>query len=488
MAAALAQNAPLGLRETEALPSTLNPEAALALDLTASKSNAKTKKSAHGNRGQRGNGRQRRSLAAYPGAERAGLRGGGSTPDPQAAPVTNVAAIATPDRKHGTPADERPFDPIGISFGGLRLRPYVDQDFGYASNPLSVPFRIRGSAFENTEARMTFQSDWSRDELHGAVRGGYTDYFSNSEANAPHGSGLVAGRFDLSKSVSLDAETHFEILTQTPGSLTLPYGAVLISGSRPLVNTFGGSVGGATRFGDLTLSLHGTLDRAVYGNTAFDNGVVDELSSYDSSDWGLRDRISYQIGSTIAPFVELDGDRRVYDAGIDPNGYYRDSRGVSASGGLALTWAKRLIGEISVGYGSRSYQDPRLPDVHAPLINGSFTWMATPLTSLALKVGTNLTDTTTLGASGAVSRIYTIGVTHALFRNLFLSATASYATDVYSGIPVHDETTNLGLSAEYNVSRDLLLRSTVTRTQYNSNVPHSSYVADIFMFGLRFQR
>ena len=487
-ASALAQSAPLGLRDTVIQVANPNIGATSTLDSSTGKSVATRRKTNQRSGRPFRHRNQLPPLTAFPGAERSGLRGGASPLDSMPAPPPTIAVIPSIDPKRRPRIDEKPFDPTGVSFGGLRLKPYLEEDLGYASNPSSVPSGAKGSAYENTEAGLAFQSDWARDEIRGAVRGGYANYFANSSANAPYGSGLVAGRFDVSRSVFLDAETHFSVFTQTLGSLTLPYGAVLSSGGRPLVDTFGGSAGGTAIFGDLALSLHGTFERTAYGNATLSNGVVDDLSSDASSDWGLRGRIAYHLSPLVAPFVEFDADRRIYDAGEDASGFFRDSIGGSAIAGISLAWTNQLAGEISAGYGNRTYKDPRLPDLHAPLVNGLLTWFATPLTTISLKAGTNLADTTTPGASGAVSNTYTIGISHALFRNLTLSAAAGYATDTYSGVPIRDETTTLGLGAEYSLSRELLLRSTLTRTQYTSNVPNSSYIANIFMLGLRVQR
>ena len=487
VASAFAQNAPLGLRNADTLAT--QPTANVStLDLSTSAAKAAKKKTVRRNGPPVASGDSLPPLIAYPGAERIGLRGGISPRSAQSPPPPTIAAVPSIDSKRRPPLDDKPYDPTGVSFAGLRLKPYLEEDFGYASNPSFAPSRAKGSAFENTEAGLTFQSDWVRNEIHGSLRGGYSDYFADSSANAPYGSGSAAGRLDVSRSFSLDSEAHFSVLTQTPGSVTLPSGAVLSSGRRPLVDTYGGSAGGTAKLGNLALSVHGAFDRTAYYNTTLSNGVVDQLSSDDSNDWGLRGRIAYRISPIVTPFLEASVDKRIYDKGADANGFQRGSTGESSVGGVTLAWTNQLTGEFSAGYGNRTYQDARLPDLRGPLVNGSLAWSVTPLTTVSVKAGTSLADTTTPGASGAASHNYTIGISHALLRNLTLSATAGYATDVYSGLAIHDETTTLGVGAEYNVSRELVIKSTVTRTQFSSSLPNSSYVANVFMLGLRLQR
>ena len=181
-------------------------------------------------------------------------------------------------------------------------------------------------------------------------------------------------------------------------------------------------------------------------------------------------------------------DTRRYDGTIDFNGYARSSNGALARAGATLALTGQLTGDASLGYGERHYQDARLPDLRAPLLDASLIWSATPLTTVTLKTSTSLFDTTNPGDSGAVTRDYTIDVSHALRRNLTLGATAGYSTDVYAGAPLHDSTTSFGLRADYNLNRDIVLRASASRAQYVSSAPGSNYINNVFMLGLRLQR
>ena len=155
---------------------------------------------------------------------------------------------------------------------------------------------------------------------------------------------------------------------------------------------------------------------------------------------------------------------------------------------MTVTLSNHLTGEASAGYGGRTFQDARLPDLSGPLFNASLVWGVTPLTTVTARAATSLADTTTPGASGAVSRSYTIGVSHALLRYLTLTANAGYATDAYSGAAIHDAAMTLGLGAEYSLSREIVLKSSATRTQFTTSVPNAGYISNLFMLGLRIQR
>jgi len=429
------------------------------------------------------------ALGVYRGAQRLGQHGGPPDVVDSHIPSPTVAAIPPPPPRRLLPkVDDKPFDPLGIKVGDLKLTPYVEEDFGWASNPASASGPQRGSAFETTEAGLALQSDWSQSDLHGLLKGGYTDYFADPQENAPYANGVLDDRLDVTRDLSFDAEGRFNVSEQTLASLGVVSAAAAGATERPLVETFGGTIGGAQQFGDLTLALHGTLDRTQYQDATLPGGVVEHLSTDDFDDWGLRTRVSYRISPYISPFVEVVGDTRRYDDGVDFSGYARNSVGILARAGATLAFTQLLTGEASLGYGERAYQDPRLPDMRSPLIDASLIWSATPLTTVTAKAQTTLEDTTTPGASGAVSRAYTIDVAHALTRNVTLGASAGYATDDYVGVALHDSTTSLGLRAEYHLSRDVVLKASATRQDYLSSAPNSNYIANVFMLGLRLQR
>ena len=126
--------------------------------------------------------------------------------------------------------------------------------------------------------------------------------------------------------------------------------------SRPSAAT----LGGAQKFGDLTLALHGTLDRTTYQDATLPGGVQEILSSNDFNDWGLRARV-LPDQPVISPFLEVVADARRYDSALDVNGYARNSDGAQALAGATLAFTQQLTGEASAGYGARTYSTRACP-------------------------------------------------------------------------------------------------------------------------------
>ena len=246
------------------------------------------------------------------------------------------------------------------------------------------------------------------------------------------------------------------------------------------VSTYGATVGGADKFGDLTIGLHGTVDRVQYSGG--------ELSTDDYTDYGLKLRASYRLSEAVSPFAELGGDMRVYDDQPDATGYDRASDGIAGKAGLRLSLSEMVSGEASLGYGVRDYRDPRLPEAGAPLFDASLIWSVTPLTTVTLKAATQLQDAVVAGASADINRSYTINLDHALTERVKLGLSGGFGTDHYVGIDETDRSYTLGATAEYHLSREVVLKASATHQQFVSNLPGSSYKADTVMVGVRLQR
>jgi len=416
-------------------------------------------------------------LEPYRRADRLGLKGGADLADPSPPPPATIAALPTPPPRRTIKREDKPFDPVGLYVGNLKLTPYIEEDGGYASNPFGAANAAKGSALLTTEIGVGLQSNWSRNELTGQAKLGYNEYFQTPGASAPYGSGQVDYRYDASRDLSFDTEGRFNVASETNSQLGLGGAA---SDTLTMVSTYGATAGLINKFGDLSIGLHGTVDRVQYqGGT---------LDTDDYTDYGLKLRAGYRLSEALQPFAEIDGDVRDYDSTVDAYGYDRASDGLGGKAGVTLNLSEMLKGEASLGYGVRDYRDPKLPNVGAPLVDASLIWSVTPLTTITLKTATLLQDAVVPGASADINRAYTINIDHALTERVKLGLNAGISTDDYIGDNQHDRTYTLGATAEYHLSRDVVLKASAQHLQLVSNLPGSSYTSDTVLLGVRLQR
>ncbi len=425
------------------------------------------------------------------------LRGSGAAIDTVGdviRPGPTVAALPFAGRLRGR-VEDAPYDAIGYDVGSLRLTPYVTQSIGYDSNPNQTQTGLRPSAFERTEGGLAVASTWSRNSFTASLHGGYDDFFSAPEADRPDAVGVADYRFDVDRDTTLDAETRFALDTQrvTSPEVGVLSAAAADSTTRPLITTFGGTLGGAESFGRLNLALHGSLDRTAYDNVdgtgaGSTGSYLQNLSSEDFNDAGLRLRATYEVTPVLQPFVDLLGDDRIHDHEIDYTGYQRDSVGFVGQVGSNFELTRLLTGELSAGYGTRAYQDPRLKNIASPVFNGAITYAATPLTTISFRAATSFDETTVAGSSGTESRSVTLEVSHALLRDMTVSGALSYLNTNYVGVPITENTLAETLKAEYHLTRDLVATATYSHERLNSTLAGSSFGQNVALLGLRLQR
>ena len=423
------------------------------------------------------------NLAPYSHAYR--LKGSGATEDDLSGvnpPGPNIAALPVIARKTLRP-DDNPFGPIGYGVGGLRLLPYIEQGIGYDSNPEQVSTGVKGSAYSRTEGGFAVESEWARHELKGVMHGAYDDFFSNPRANRPDANGVLDLRVDVTRDTKIDAEARFDVETQRPGSPELNVAVA----DRPLISSFGGTLGATQSFGRFSVGLHGLVDRTMYDDGTLTNGDKVPLAYQDYTDYGTKLRLGYDLKPGLQPFAEVGVDRRIHDDTIDPDGYRRDSDGIGGRIGSTFEFWPQLTGTASIGYATRHYSDPRLKDLRGPTADGTLAYAITPLTTVTLTGSTSFDETNVIGASGIESRVIGVALSHALFRYVTLTAAVAYQRDRYIGADITENTLTESLKAEYHLTRSLVLTGTVSHQRLKSTTPGSDYTQNVAIIGLRLQ-
>ena len=423
------------------------------------------------------------ALVPYPTS--AAARQAGTAAGADVIPAPTVATLPTIPAKPKPKVDTDPFAPVGIGIGSLRLVPYVETDSGYDSNPSQQSGVARGSPVLRGETGFTLQSDWSVHQLTGELHAGYTDDLAVPKASNPDGNGKFDLRLDATRDTAIDMEARGTLATQSAGSPIL--GTTTVA-QRPLVATFGGTLGVTQKFGDASLGLHGTIDRTDYGNATLPGGSTLLLSGDNFTAYGLQTRAGYELTPGVMPFVELDADVRRHDQALDISGYARDSSGQAAQAGTTFELSRILTGQIAGGYAQREYADPRLARLQGPTFDSSLVWSVTPLTTVTLKGTTVLAETTVAGASGAMSRTISLELAHQLFRNVKLDAVGSYGTNIYQGVSLLETTYAGTFSAEYNLSRSIVLKASVSEQRFHSTAVGADYNETKFLLGLKLQR
>lgn len=419
---------------------------------------------------------------------------------PPEPPPTGVAVVPTIAVKTHKKPEDKPFDPVGLEVGSLRLKPYVEALGGYDTNPNRVQTPQKGSTLGRVEAGVAIESDWSRHSVTGELRAGYSDYFSKRSADRPDAAGKIDGRIDVTRDTSIDLGANVNVTTLRQGSPEIQGGGKNVTQTNQPINWSVGSYAGAThRFNRLELSMRGTIERNETGDATFSNNTIQKLHLNDYTTVGVKPRVSYDLSPRLKPFVEATVDKRTYDQLKDVNGYRRNSTGFTVRGGASFEIDGALKGEASGGYLERDYEDPRLVQLHGPALDASLIWTPTPLTTVTLRGSTTANETTVPNASGAIVRKVSGEISHALLRNLTISGLTSYQVTSYQGANIssaykgsstgfNERLFSATVKAEYSLTRTVAVKASYGYERLKSTVPGSDYTANVFLLGLRLQR
>jgi hypothetical protein len=395
-----------------------------------------------------------------------------------------------PPRRPAPPLQDA-YEPLGLRVGTFLLKPALEVTRGYDTNP-SHSSNSPASGFTVVEPTLKVQSLWSRHEFGLDLRGSYSETDKLSSLSRPLVDTKAHTRIDVSRDTAINAEARLFLSTDYPGSPNLPVGFAKL----PVFTTYGTTVGLTQRFNRLELTAKATVDRTQYQKTLLVDGSTSSNQDRDFDQYGGAVRASYEVFPGVKPFVEIGGDTRIHDLPFDRDGLQRDSKSLTPRVGTTFDMARRLTGEISVGYLTRRFEDPALPTLAGIVADASLIWNATGLTTATLTASSKAEETVLPGVSGVLRRDIGVQVDHALRRWLIWTARAGYGFDDYVSDPCScngflerkDTRASLGTALTYKFNREFSLKGEYRYDQLHSNSPGPNYHANVFLVGLKLQR
>ena len=379
--------------------------------------------------------------------------------------------------------DAAPFDPVGIQAGSFLLRPAIEFTGGYDTNPARTQGGS-GSIFGIVAPELQANSNWERHELTANLRGSYTAYGSQPTEDRPFVDGKIDGRVDVTALTRIDLEARTLVSTDNPGSPNIQAGIAKL----PIYTDLGGSTGLGQRFNRIDVEAKGGFDRTTYQASTLTDGSTSSNDDRNFDQYGTQLRAGYDLMPGVAPFAEVDLDERIHDLTFDRSGLERDSDGRAGKLGSTFSLSPIVTGQLALGYMSRSYRDPTLPDLQGATLDGSLVWLASALTTFKLTSSTTANETTVAGVAGILTHEVGIEVDHAFRRWLDLALKFTLDRDNYVASPREDNRFSAGTVLTYKLTREMWLRGELRRDWLASNIPGNDYAAYVAMLTLRLQR
>jgi hypothetical protein len=378
--------------------------------------------------------------------------------------------------------EDDPYEPLGLRAGSFILRPAIEFTGGYDSNPprSSTP---EGSALYVVAPELRVRSDWDLHEFRANVHGSYTGYNSLPSLNRPYFESVLDGRIDLTSQTRIDLQHRFLVATDSPGSPNFEADADELT----IFTDISGSAGIAHRFNRVEVGAKVAVDRRRYEDSELSDGSVASNADRDYSTYRLELRGSYELTPGIKPFIAIETDSRVYDLTADSFGVQRDSKGFAPRIGSSFELSRLLTGHVSLGYLTRTYDDPDLQDLRGWIADSSLVWLATGLTKVTFTAKSWVFESTDPDISGVLAHDIGIQVEHS-FRDWLLGTIKfGFGVDDYVGSSRVDHRLFGSAVLTYKLNRNAQIKGELRQEQRSSNVSDQDYTASIFLLGLRLQ-
>ncbi len=382
-----------------------------------------------------------------------------------------------------------PYAALGVRAGSFLLLPSLDLSGGYTTNPERVSGASSSSYFV-AAPELQVQSDWERHSLTADIAGSYSWYGADliPALNVPYLNSKIDGRIDVLRDTQVFLEQRVLVSTDNPGSPNLQTNLQTQLARLPINTDVGDTIGIGQEFNRLAVLFKGTFDRATYDASQLTDGTTSSNADRNFDQYAGILRAGYDLGTGLAPFVELQEDERIHDEQFDRSGLQRDSTGTTVKAGSAVDLFGSLTGAMAIGYAERWYKDPTLPDVGGFIADGALIWQATALTTAKLTATSQVYETILAGASGELSRDVNLQVDHAFRWWLIGTLKAGYGNDDYVGSTLKDNRYFASVGLAYKLSRDMQIRSELRQDWMSATQSGMSYTATSVLLGLRLQR
>ena len=380
-----------------------------------------------------------------------------------------------------TLAQEGPYDPLGLRFGGFDLHASANVSVETTDNLYAQNANQTSDTITTAGVGATLSSHWSRHSLSANV--GATSYTlaDHSESNTEALTAGVRGRLDVYSTTEVGGGLAWTDSYEPRTNSDSPS-----SGSDTL-DPIEYSVATADIYAQHTFNRVRVSVRAGQTKYDYDDVHDDMLGTIDQDDRDFTEktyggRVEYGVSPRIYALVDVSANKRDYDTAVG-----RDSDGETILGGVRLQFTDLLTGEASIGQTSQDYDSGASIDGTA--YSANLTWYPTPIMNVQFNASRDVQES---GAyqGGYINSTYGVRVNHAPRRYLNISAGVSAGERDYEGaLDRQDEYLNADISGVYTVNRRVRLRAgyVFDRNRSSGSNPGNEFDSNRFFIGVGLQ-
>lgn len=371
-----------------------------------------------------------------------------------------------------------PFAPLGTRIGSFTLFAGLDADVDYNSNLFASPVALGDTALElRPAARLA--SNWSAHALEVRASGdlSYHNKYPSEDDRAYLVEGL--GRLDVTRFTDLQALIAHETAQESRSAINASS-----IGTRPNIFVDRGRAALNHRFNRLTLQLRGAVIDTSYGNNIFEGyGQSNADRNYTLFEEAFRPK--WEFSPSFFVFADVALNQRNYSIPAFTDGLIRTSTGERYRAGVSFGNGAFLRGDVSLGYGSQTPDNPLLPPIDGLLLDANLTYRLSALTTVLLTAATDVAETTTAGSGGVLERQYATEVRHSFTTRFVGSVGFSGYTRDFVGADINESQVTAATGLEYYLSREMVLFARYVHTAFYTTSPNGNYTAEEAQFGVR---
>lgn len=344
------------------------------------------------------------------------------------------------------------WEPIGLRFQGLRLRPTFAATLASDDNIFAKP-EGQSDAIISLRPSVLAETDWARHYVSVFARLNSRSYLDHSSEDAVDWTVGANGRYDGAPGASVQAGGGYEQTTEPRTAVSSPPNA-----AEPVRFKVGKVYLGAVKeFSRARLTVAADLRDLNYADTDASDGSKIPGRDRDRTSTTVGGRAEYALSGATSVFVNLSGNARNYrQDGTDT----RDSKGVDVMLGASFDISNLMRGDLAVGYSRQNYDSGTFKDVSGASVRGKVEYFPTPLITLTAIASQSIEDTDFAGAAGFLLTSGQLRADYELRRNIVISGRVGYQKNDFKGaIDRKDKRPSAGLSMEFLLSRNIGLEA-----------------------------
>ncbi len=334
---------------------------------------------------------------------------------------------------------------------------YPKVELGVQSN--SNIYATRDDAISDTigiiNPEVDLASRWSRNSITAFALSSTHEYATHSGEDTTNWQTGGTGKLDMGDS-TLSVAGDFGYLAN-PRTAAVGYSSGAAFPRHP-IEYYGSNASGdfAHTFNRLKLEATVTYTAQQFQNGVNDLGAPVVETPYDNSHTTAGAKASYAVSPDTALYVAAAYNLINYpnQIGGAVNGN-RNSTGETVDVGADFDFTQLVRGDVEVGYLNQDFSASGFGAVTGLHVVGKVEWFPTQLTTVTFTGSRSVAPATVPGSPAIIAGAVGGQVDHELLRNLILTGAVKYVLDDYQYIDRHDRITDVTLSGDYLINRNV---------------------------------